>query len=81
MAVSAPHCFTCRHWLEGVQHVGECHRYPPAQRGDFAISRRNDWCGEHQDKHAGREDVCLCPVCQSTIPAVEYFCPKCGAKQ
>lgn len=55
------HCKDCGFWALGVlgatQKKGECRRYPPKIKaenstlGYWPIVRREDWCGEGQDKN------------------------------
>lgn len=57
MAEARPPCATCRWWLRNPHTVlvGECRRMPPQPADNAAdprwwpTTRRNDWCGEHQE--------------------------------
>ena len=42
-------CWNCRYFSgSSPNHRGECHRYPPDQKGKFAQPMAYDWCGEHK---------------------------------
>lgn len=59
MQIEVTYCETCRHfWVKDGQHVGRCHRYPPAyipavlqplQPDEWRYPRvtSGDACGEH----------------------------------
>jgi len=43
-------CVTCRHFEDGEDDAGKCHRYPP-DNYEYPIVTDADWCGEYVVKN------------------------------
>lgn len=45
-------CADCKFYvdLKPTLKIGECHRYPPGERGAFSVVPQEAWCGEYRAK-------------------------------
>lgn len=45
-------CADCKYFIESKPSLklGDCHRYPPGERGTWAVVQHDGWCGEHRPK-------------------------------
>lgn len=45
-------CQSCKYFLESKPSLklGDCHRYPPGERGTWSVVQHDGWCGEYRAK-------------------------------